>query len=74
MTEWGYFVFHHLSGFAKLAWYLVADAQLVEKRGAAHYSSLGNTATVEFDQSVRQAVRRSNPLSDTVSASSEWER
>jgi hypothetical protein len=47
---------------------------LVEKRGAVHYSSLGNTATVEFDQSVRQAVRRSNPLSDTVSASSEWER
>jgi hypothetical protein len=65
-TEWCHFVLDHLSDFAKLAWYLVADAQLVENVVLRAIVRLEMTPFDTPDELVRYNQARDTLISEAI--------
>jgi len=66
MTEWGYFVLDHLNEFAKLAWYLVADAQMVENVMLRAIVRLESTPFDTPDELVRYNQARNTLIAEAI--------
>jgi hypothetical protein len=66
MTEWCYFVLDHLNEFAKLAWYLVADAQLVENVMLRSIVRLESTPYDAPDELVRYNQARDTLIAEAI--------
>ncbi len=66
MTEWCYFVLDHLSELAKLAWYLVADTQLVENVMLRAIVRLESTPFDAPDELVRYNQARDTLIAEAI--------
>jgi hypothetical protein len=66
MTEWCYFVLDHLNEFAKLAWYLVADTQMVESVMLRAIVRLESTPYDAPDELVRYNQARDTLIAEAI--------
>jgi hypothetical protein len=66
MTEWCYFVLDHLNEFAKLAWYLVADTQMVENVMLRAIVRLESTPFDAPDELVRYNQARDTLIAEAI--------
>jgi hypothetical protein len=60
-ASWCFLTLEHLDGFAKLAWYLVADGKLVEDTFARTIAKLDMTAKIAKEKLIPTTTSQSTP-------------